>query len=220
MRIPTKRANLEYHEIIKQPIDLNKIQQKFKTDEYQMFQQFDSDIQLLISNAKLYHQVIFTQLINYYIYSIEIKKYKQKDTTEYKDTIELEEFYNEEKKKRLIEINSCQTKEEQQQDESLESEAEPVVEEIDQEIIETTVAKKRGRPSIKSSPAKLKETIGNGEEASVRSVRVKSINNEKETNLTLYLEDYFDTIVSFQDENLRILAQVFYELPSAKVSDN
>jgi hypothetical protein len=59
MRIPTKRANLEYHEIIKQPIDLNKIQQKFKTDEYQMFQQFDSDIQLLISNAKLYHQVIF-----------------------------------------------------------------------------------------------------------------------------------------------------------------
>jgi hypothetical protein len=82
------------------------------------------------------------------------------------------------------------------------------------------VTKKRGRPSIKSSPAKLKETIGNSEEASVRSVRVKSINNEKETNLTLYLEDYFDTIVSFQDENLRILAQVFYELPSAKVSDN
>ncbi len=82
------------------------------------------------------------------------------------------------------------------------------------------MAKKRGRPSIKSSPAKLKETIGNGEEASVRSVRVKSINNEKETNLTLYLEDYFDTIVSFQDENLRFLAQVFYELPSAKVSDN
>ena len=57
--MPTKRANLEYHEIVKQPIDLNKIQQKFKTDEYQMFQQFDSDIQLLISNAKLYHQVIF-----------------------------------------------------------------------------------------------------------------------------------------------------------------
>jgi len=66
MRIPTKRANLEYHEIVKQPIDLTKIQQKFKTDEYQMFQQFDSDIQLLISNAKLYYQVNFFRNFFYF----------------------------------------------------------------------------------------------------------------------------------------------------------
>lgn len=58
MRLPTKRTNLDYYELIKQPIDLIKIQQRLKTDEYQTFQQFDKDILLLISNAKQYHQVI------------------------------------------------------------------------------------------------------------------------------------------------------------------
>lgn len=64
MRLPSKRTNSDYYELIKQPIDLNKIQQKFKADEYQAFQQFEADIQLLFSNAKQYHQVINLRLIH------------------------------------------------------------------------------------------------------------------------------------------------------------
>lgn len=63
--MPAKKSSQDYLAIIKQPIDLSKIQQKFKTDEYQTFQQFDADIQLLISNAKLYYQVF--EIIHKYI---------------------------------------------------------------------------------------------------------------------------------------------------------
>jgi hypothetical protein len=80
--------------------------------------------------------------------------------------------------------------------------------------------------SVKNSPAKTSKAIKaelietTGEEATPstsRSVRLKSLNIEKESNLNLYLEDYFDTICSFQDQTQRYLATVFYELPSAKV---
>ena len=56
-RLPTKRSNADYYESIKQPIDLIKIQQKIKSDEYDTFQQFDDDILLLLGNAIQYYDV-------------------------------------------------------------------------------------------------------------------------------------------------------------------
>ncbi|UJR28717.1 hypothetical protein I4U23_009946 [Adineta vaga] len=41
---------------IKQPIDLIRIQQKIRTDEYQTLEQFTDDIQLLITNAKTFYR--------------------------------------------------------------------------------------------------------------------------------------------------------------------
>ena len=110
----------------------------------------------------------------------------------------------------------------------------------DEEMMETgedktdsTGKKQRGRPhsSVKNSPAKTSKAIkaemleATTEEANTattpstsRSIRLKSLNIEKESNLNLYLEDYLDTICSFQDQTKRYLAYVFYELPSAKVT--
>lgn len=50
---------MDYYNSVKQPIDLIKIQQKLKTDEYETFEQFDEDIVLLFSNAINYYEVSF-----------------------------------------------------------------------------------------------------------------------------------------------------------------
>ena len=51
------RSAPEYYESIKQPIDLLKIQQKLKTEEYDEIEQLTEDVQLLVKNAKSYYQV-------------------------------------------------------------------------------------------------------------------------------------------------------------------
>ncbi len=57
VRLPTKRTNQDYYNSIKQPIDIIKIQQKLKTDEYETFQQFNEDMTLLFTNAMQYYDV-------------------------------------------------------------------------------------------------------------------------------------------------------------------
>lgn len=39
------------------PIDLRKIQQKLKMEEYEDIDQLTTDVELLVSNAKLYYKV-------------------------------------------------------------------------------------------------------------------------------------------------------------------
>ncbi len=51
------RTHAEYYTLIKQPIDLIRIQQKIRTDEYQTLEQFIDDIQLLLTNAKTFYRV-------------------------------------------------------------------------------------------------------------------------------------------------------------------
>lgn len=41
------------------PIDLLKIQQKVKTDEYDDVEDMQADMELLVSNAKSFYKVIF-----------------------------------------------------------------------------------------------------------------------------------------------------------------
>ncbi|CAF4674713.1 unnamed protein product [Rotaria sp. Silwood1] len=72
IRLPTKRANTDYYTSIKEPIDLTEIQQKIHTDQYDSFEQFLDDIELLINNAK-----------NYY----------RKNSTEWKDANELSKYF-------------------------------------------------------------------------------------------------------------------------------
>lgn len=53
----SRRTHAEYYTLIKQPIDLIRIQQKIRTDEYQNLEQFIDDIQLLLTNAKTFYRV-------------------------------------------------------------------------------------------------------------------------------------------------------------------
>lgn len=57
------RAAADYYEVVTTPIDLRKIQQKFKMEEYEDIDQLTTDVELLVSNAKLYYKVLM-----YYVY--------------------------------------------------------------------------------------------------------------------------------------------------------
>ncbi|XP_015918691.2 protein polybromo-1 isoform X3 [Parasteatoda tepidariorum] len=72
VRAPNRRSLADYYDIVTTPIDLMKIQQKLKTDEYLDVQQFTNDIELMVNNAKSYYK---------------------KSSQEYKDACELWEVY-------------------------------------------------------------------------------------------------------------------------------
>uniref|UniRef100_A0A8D8SGT3 Protein polybromo-1 n=1 Tax=Cacopsylla melanoneura TaxID=428564 RepID=A0A8D8SGT3_9HEMI len=56
IRIPKKRQEPSYHEVVTNPIDFIKIQQKLKTDEYDDMSDFQADVELLVKNAKTFYK--------------------------------------------------------------------------------------------------------------------------------------------------------------------
>lgn len=72
IRAPKRRNLAEYYEVVSTPIDLLRIQQKIRMDEYDDLDQFTSDIELLVNNTKLYFKP---------------------DTAEHADAIKLWEVY-------------------------------------------------------------------------------------------------------------------------------
>ncbi|XP_062616162.1 protein polybromo-1-like [Saccostrea cucullata] len=76
IRAPQRRAVPDYYEVVATPIDLRKIQQKLKMEEYEDIDQLTTDVELMVNNAKLYYK---------------------KSSQEFKDAAELLEVYNDTK---------------------------------------------------------------------------------------------------------------------------
>ena len=78
IRVPKRRQEPRYYEVVSNPIDLLKVQQKLKTDEYHDMDDLASDIQLMISNAKAFYQVReFTEMhLNILIFLFTISWYR------------------------------------------------------------------------------------------------------------------------------------------------
>jgi len=56
VRLPNKRSDPGYYDTVVNPIDIMKIQQKLKTDEYETMDDLKSDFELMVANTKLYYK--------------------------------------------------------------------------------------------------------------------------------------------------------------------
>ncbi|XP_018021058.1 protein polybromo-1 [Hyalella azteca] len=95
LRVPKKRSEPQYFEVVSKPIDMLKIQQKIKTDQYDELEEFCADIQLLVDNAKLYYA---------------------KSTEEFKDACDLWKLFEESRARAPDEVKEKQKQKQQQID--------------------------------------------------------------------------------------------------------
>ncbi|XP_056638138.1 protein polybromo-1 isoform X1 [Diorhabda sublineata] len=72
IRIPKRRQEPSYYEVVSNPIDLQKIHQKLKMDEYEDIDDLQCDIELMVNNAKSFYK---------------------KNTQEYKDAVEILDLF-------------------------------------------------------------------------------------------------------------------------------
>lgn len=63
LRVPRKKTEPQYYDMIKSPIDMLKIQQRIKTDVYNDLEEFCKDVQLLVDNAKLYYAKVKSDVL-------------------------------------------------------------------------------------------------------------------------------------------------------------
>lgn len=76
IRAPKRRSLADYYEVVNTPMDLLRIQQKIKMEEYDDVEQLTTDVELLVNNAKAYYK---------------------DDTQEHKDAIEIWDVFQDAK---------------------------------------------------------------------------------------------------------------------------
>ncbi|EJD74959.1 polybromodomain protein [Loa loa] len=117
IRAPSRRTDPKYFDVVTHPIDLTRIQQKIKTEEYSTVEDLSADIRLLVNNNKAYYK---------------------EGSQEYKDACELWELFELQRKQMLGSISVTEM-EERQKDKTLETKRDGVSVDLLEEIIVCTL---------------------------------------------------------------------------------
>uniref|UniRef100_A0A158Q8R4 Bromo domain-containing protein n=1 Tax=Elaeophora elaphi TaxID=1147741 RepID=A0A158Q8R4_9BILA len=117
IRAPSRRTDPKYFDVVTHPIDLTRIQQKIKTEEYSTVDDLSADIRLLVNNNKAYY-----------------KEGSQK----YKDACELWELFESQRKEMLRNVSVAEM-EEHQEDTRIEAKRDVVSVDLLEEIIACTL---------------------------------------------------------------------------------
>lgn len=86
IRAPKRRQEPAYYDVVENPIDLLRVQQKLKTDSYDDVEELTSDLELLVKNSKAFYKP---------------------DSVEYQDACLLLDTYNTNKSK-MLEMYACE----------------------------------------------------------------------------------------------------------------
>ncbi|KAK3750182.1 hypothetical protein QZH41_015411 [Actinostola sp. cb2023] len=186
IRVPKRRTSPEYYEVVSSPIDLLKIQQRLKTDEYEDVETFIQDVELLLDNAM---------------------KFYKPDSQEYNDAEELKEIF-EEKKELLL-----SGKEDGKKNEFVIT-VEPLVvttHDDDAESDSSSVNKdKTQKDKAGGACRQSKKEPGMGH-LEYRDDDDES-STDGESNMP-YFEDMLGTILEQKDSHGRIICELFKRLP-------
>ncbi|VDK76275.1 unnamed protein product, partial [Onchocerca ochengi] len=119
IRAPSRRTDPKYFDIVTHPIDLTRIQQKIKTEEYSTVEDLSADIHLLVSNNKAYYK---------------------EGSQEYKDACELWELFESHRKGMLGNVSVTEMEEQLGQENStVETKCDMVSVDLLEEIIACTL---------------------------------------------------------------------------------
>ncbi|VBB33061.1 unnamed protein product, partial [Acanthocheilonema viteae] len=92
IRAPSRRTDPKYFDVVTHPIDLTRIQQKIKTEEYSTVEDLSTDIRLLVNNNKTYYK---------------------EGSQEYKDACELWELFESQRKEMFRNASAAELEEHQ-----------------------------------------------------------------------------------------------------------
>jgi len=83
VKLPSRKAYPDYYEVIKKPIDMNKINERIQSNYYQNSEQFELDCKLLFSNAQEYNipgsQIYEDSVLLTKLFQTEFGKLKEKE---------------------------------------------------------------------------------------------------------------------------------------------
>lgn len=194
IRAPKRRNSPEYYEVISSPIDLLKIQQRLKTDEYEDVETFSHDMCLLLENAI---------------------KFYQSDLQEHKDAVKLQGVFANAKAQLCAHLNEQGSLrmplEDRMDDDEDDDKSEDDNAESDEEEQRMDKNTQSYLKRINAASNQFSSTADD-EDSESMSTRDDE-DGDSSSNVPLYCEELISAVLEMKDSHGRVICQLFKRLP-------
>ncbi|CAG9839830.1 unnamed protein product [Diabrotica balteata] len=191
IRMPKRRQEPKYYDVVQNPIDLQKIHQKLKMDEYEDIDDLQSDIELLVNNTKSYYK---------------------RNTQEFKDAAEILDLFITSKNKLREEEPQPSRRSTQLSNNKSTPNNKPITNNKS-----TPVTNNKKTPIKQSSPVPQSNAKRSLTRAETRNnVNHDDSSSEKTKDDDNPYEELLNAVLEARDENNKLLHPAFQVLPSRK----